>query len=542
MAAIASPLNFAASFCSTRSVSPRFLTVPRLTRYRPLIRHLTMCSRLNSLGSSGDVSPDEEMEFEYEMHYGTSRFKGTPVFVALPVDVVGPAGQVRRKKAMLQSFRALKTAGVEGVVMEVWWGMVEKLEPGVYNWQGYKEIVAMARSYGLKVRAVMAFHQRGSGPEDPYWIPLPQWVLEEMNRDPAIAYSDRHGNISMEYISLGCDHLPVLHGRSPIQVYADFMRNFRDAFRHSFNTTITGIQVGMGPSGELKYPLAPPSQKLAWDRQSHELGEFQCYDKYMLASLNACAGKVGRREWGIGGPFGTSGLMQNPEETEFFRRDEGSWNTPYGKFFLGWYSSMLLLHGERICREAEAIFRGTGVIMSAKLAGIHWHYSTQSHASELTAGYYNTSTRDGFLPIASMFGRYGFSLCCTCFEMRDVVEKQMNITSSPEGFLKQLLVAAGIRNLALEGENNATGLDDESYEQIVRTSKMYSSGGNRTFSFNFLRMDQNLFEYKNWVRFTRFMRQMSYSNIFRARLDFAGNMFRPSTSNGAKLGLAMAGL
>lgn len=39
-----------------------------------------------------------------------------------------------------------------------------------------------------------------------------------------------------------------------------------------------GIQVGMGPAGELRYPSCP-SHKLTWAWRSRELGEFQCYDK-----------------------------------------------------------------------------------------------------------------------------------------------------------------------------------------------------------------------------------------------------------------------
>lgn len=71
---------------------------------------------------------------------------------------------------MAQSFRALTAAGVEGVVMEVWWGLVERDSPRVYNWQGYLEIVMLAKRCGLKVRAVMAFHQCGTGPNDPFWL------------------------------------------------------------------------------------------------------------------------------------------------------------------------------------------------------------------------------------------------------------------------------------------------------------------------------------------------------------------------------------
>lgn len=396
---------------------------------------------------------------------------------------------------------------------------MEREAPGVYDWEGYGEIVAMARRCGLKVRAALAFHQCGTGPGDPFWIPLPQWVVEEMDKDPDIAYSDRFGRRNVEYLSLGCDILPVLRGRSPIQAYADFMRNFRDTFRPFLGGIITGIQVGMGPAGELRYPSCP-IQKLTWAWRTRELGEFQCYDKYMLASLNACARKIGIREWANSGPFGASNLMQDPEGTEFFKTD-GLWNTPYGEFFLGWYSGMLLLHGERICSETETIFRGTKVNTSGKVAAMHWHYGTQSHPSELTAGYYNTSARDGYLPIARIFGRYGFTLSCTCFEKQDADEKQMNPLSSPEGLLRQVLLAARNCDVPMEGENSAVTLDDGSFQQVLKMSKFYSDGlKTPSFSFNFVRMDKNLFEYRNWVSFTRFVKQMSDTDSFRAYLDF----------------------
>ncbi|XP_023553929.1 beta-amylase 1, chloroplastic-like [Cucurbita pepo subsp. pepo] len=532
IAASPSPPSFSpsASFCCSRTDPSCFASFPSISRPYPLTRRIFISSRLNSsifsAAAGGFGSPDNG-DVQYELQHGFSlerRNTGSAVFVTLPLDAVSPAGQVRRRKAMSQSFRALAAAGVEGVVIEVWWGLVETDVPCSYNWKGYLEIVAMARRYGLKVRAVFTFNQNGMGPDDPHWIPLPKWVLEEINKDPDLAYSDRFGRRNMECITLGCDTLPVLRGRSPIQAYADFMRNFRDTFRPYLGAIVTGIQVGMGPGGELRYPSSPP-QKLAWAWRSRELGEFQCYDKYMLASLNACAQNVGMREWGNGGPIGASNLMNNPEQSEFFRGDDGSWNTPYGEFFLRWYSEMLLLHGERLCKEAETIFRGIEVNLSAKLAGIHWHYGTKSHPSELTAGYYNTSIRDGYLPIARMFGRYRFTICCSCFEMKDVAEKQMNPVSSPEGFLRQLLMAARVCDVPLEGENSALGLDDDSFQQVVKMSRVYTDGLEKpSFSFNFVRMDKNMFEYSNWVRFTRFVRQMSdASKLFRAKLDPGSN-------------------
>lgn len=176
MAAIPSPSSFAASiWFKNCSNSPRFLILPLTRLHRPSIQRV--CARLNSSKSSGHVSPDNGGDFQYEMQYGFSPRKASPVFVTLPVDALGPTGQVKRKKAMAQSFRALATAGVEGVVMEVWWGLVEKFKPGFYNWEGYMEIVTLAARYGLKVRAVMAFHQRGSGPEDPCWLVIHHYLI-----------------------------------------------------------------------------------------------------------------------------------------------------------------------------------------------------------------------------------------------------------------------------------------------------------------------------------------------------------------------------
>lgn len=61
-------------------------------------------------------------------------------------------------------------------------------------------------------------------------IPLPPWVLEEVRKNPDLAYTDKAGRRNSEYISLGADNVPALKGRTPVQCYADFMRSFRDNF------------------------------------------------------------------------------------------------------------------------------------------------------------------------------------------------------------------------------------------------------------------------------------------------------------------------
>ncbi|XP_057854416.2 beta-amylase 3, chloroplastic [Cryptomeria japonica] len=492
-------------------------------------------SRAYCMSAEGNESvfpeADPEMLY-YEKQYPTlvspmseGRQEGVPVFVMLPLNIVNLKGQLMKRKAMNVSLMALKSAGVEGIMVNVWWGVVEKDVPGQYNWTGYLEIAEMARRHSLKVQAVMSFHQCGRRGRDSCWIPLPAWVSEEIAKNPDLAYTDREGMRNTECISLGCDTLPVLKGRSPVQVYSDLMRSFRDTFKVFLGQTITEIQLGMGPGGELRYP-SYAADDLTW--QFPGIGEFQCYDKYMSASLKACAEKIGKGEWGVSGPRDAGGYKQWPEETGFFKTN-GSWNTPYGQFFLEWYSRMLLMHGERISAAAKAIFRNTGAKLSGKLGGIHWHYGTESHSAELTAGYFNTSLNDGYLPIAQMFGRHGVTLCCTCFEMLDSEQKPLNANCSPEGLLRQVTFAARKSQVPLSGENSTTRFDEESQKQIIKNSRLCLENSlckekhEPVCSFSFLRMSEQLFRRDNWNHFVRFVRQMADGRTFHPREDKHGS-------------------
>ena len=50
---------------------------------------------------------------------------------------------------MNMSLQVLKSAGVEGIMMDVWWGLVEKEAAGSYNQGGYglMEIGGFLRGY-----------------------------------------------------------------------------------------------------------------------------------------------------------------------------------------------------------------------------------------------------------------------------------------------------------------------------------------------------------------------------------------------------------
>ncbi|CAN6314099.1 unnamed protein product [Urochloa humidicola] len=452
------------------------------------------------------VDGAEAPEAEHAGAAAEARSKsGVPVFVMMPLDTVRKDGNsLNRRKAVEASLAALKSAGVEGIMVDVWWGIAEAEAPGKYNFNGYMELMEMARKNGLKVQAVMSFHQCGGNVGDSVTIPLPKWVLEEMDKDQDLAYTDRSGRRNFEYVSLGCDAMPVLKGRTPIQCYADFMRAFRDHFATYMGNTIVEIQVGMGPAGELRYPSYPESNG-TWAFPG--IGEFQCYDRYMLSSLKAAAEAVGKPEWGNAGPGDSGSYKDWPEDTPFFRR-EGGWNTEYGQFFMSWYSQMLLEHGERILSAATGVFTAVpGVKISVKVAGIHWHYGTRSHAAELTAGYYNTRHHDGYQPIARMLGRHGAVLNFTCVEMRDH-EQPQDAQCRPEALVQQVAAAARDAGVGLAGENALPRYDETAHDQVVATAAEKAEE-DRMVAFTYLRMGPDLFQPENWRRFAAFVKRMS---------------------------------
>ncbi|KAL0051225.1 hypothetical protein WJX82_004079 [Trebouxia sp. C0006] len=112
------------------------------------------------------------------------------------------------------------------------------------------------------------------------------------------------------------------------------------------------IADGGGPCGELRYPSYVETQ--GW--RFPGAGEFQCYDQRALASLAEAAAAVEQPEWGKEGPHDAGEYNSWPEDTGFFRGWGGAWDSPYGHFFMKWYSDNLLLHGERLCKIASSIF------------------------------------------------------------------------------------------------------------------------------------------------------------------------------------------
>lgn len=426
-----------------------------------------------------------------------------PTYVMLPLDTVTLAGKLNHKRALTAGLRALRSVGVTGVMVDVWWGIVERETPGVYDWSAYLELAELVASFGLKLQCVMSFHACGGNVGDCCLVSLPLWVLEVASANPDMLFTDRAGVRNCEYLSFAVDELPVLGGRTPIQVYRDFMDSFVEYFGSHLGEDgiINEVSVGMGPAGELRYP-AYPQGDARWKFPG--IGEFQCYDKSMLSTLEACAEHVGVPEWGTGGPHDAGSYNDWPHDTGFFHPDWGSYRADYGNFFLSWYSGMMVAHGERVAHSANSAFEGLSVKLSAKLPGIHWWHDTTSRAAELTAGYYNSEGHSGYEPVMRMLARNGLSVKFTCVEMRDG-EQPEAARCSPERLLEQVFKDAERLGVEVSGENALPRFDSTAHERMLHNAYR----GPNMSSLTFLRMGECLFKPDNWMRFVHFTRALS---------------------------------
>lgn len=426
---------------------------------------------------------------------------GVRLFIGLPLDAVSGCNTLNHEKAIASGLKALKLLGVEGVELPVWWGVAEKEAMGKYEWSGYLAIAEMAQKVGLKLHVSLCFH--GSKEQK---IPLPEWVSRIGETRPNMFFTDRSGQQYKECLSLSVDNLPVLDGKTPIQVYQDFCESFKFTFAPFLGSTITGITMGLGPDGELRYPshhLPAKSNKIPG------VGEFQCYDKNMLSLLKQHSEATGNSCWGRDGPHDAPSYDQSPNTHNFFKEQGGSWETPYGDFFLSWYSSELISHGNRILSIASETFSNTQVTVSGKLPLMHSWYEMRSHPSELTAGFYNTVTRNGYESVAEMFAKNSCKMLLPGMDLSDEQQPKGSF-SRPELLLDQIKTACRKHEVVISGQNSSISGAPSGFGQI----KKNLLGENGVVDlFTYQRMGAYFFSPEHFPSFTEFVRSLDQPEL-----------------------------
>ncbi|KAI3873408.1 hypothetical protein MKW98_008060 [Papaver atlanticum] len=452
-----------------------------------------------------DTNPDRIMDITtnfQERDFSSSPY--VPVYVMLPLGIINSKSELVDPDGLLKQLRTLKSINVDGVMVDCWWGIVEAHAPQEYNWYGYKRLFQLVRDLNLKLQVVLSFHECGGNVGDDVCIPLPHWIAEVGRNNPDIFFTDKEGRRNPECLSWGIDKERVLRGRTAVEVYFDYMRSFRVEFDEFFQQgVISEIEVGLGPCGELRYPSYPV--KHGWRYPG--IGEFQCYDKYLMKNLTNAAVARGHSFWAHG-PENAGCYTSQPHETGFFC-DGGDYDSYYGRFFLNWYSQILIEHADRVLSLAKLAFEGTSI--AVKLSGVHWWYKTASHAAELTAGFYNPCNRDGYSAIAAMLKKHEAALNFTCVELRTLnqAEDFPEALADPEGLVWQVLNAAWDASIPVASENALVCYDREGYNKILENAKpLNDPDGRHLVAFTYLRLSSYLMEEPNFEEFAHFVKKM----------------------------------
>ncbi|KAM7260452.1 hypothetical protein ACFE04_016193 [Oxalis oulophora] len=348
------------------------------------------------------------------------------LFVGLPLDAVSNCNTINLGRAIAAGLKALKLLGVEGVELPIWWGIVENQNRGIYEWSTYLTLVEMVQKAGLKLHVSLCFNAS----KEPR-ISLPEWVSQIGQSQPGLYFTDCSRQPYTKCLSLGVDDLPVLDGKTPIEVYRDFCESFKSTFSQFMDPTITS------PTG-------------------------------------------------------------------FFHEHGGSWESPYGDFFLSWYSTNLISHCDRLLSMASSTFRDLPATIYGKLPLIHSWYKTCSHPSEVTAGFYNTAEKDGYQAIAEIFAKNSCEVILPGLDLSDKYQPA-NSQSSPELLFAQIRKTCQQHGVQVSGQNSSvSGGAPDSYDRIEKNL----SGENLVKVFTYQRMGAYFFSPEHFPKFTKFVRSL----------------------------------
>ncbi|XP_047308152.1 inactive beta-amylase 9 [Impatiens glandulifera] len=484
-----------AGFFSNHHVNPNLFSLKTTISFTPSFRWPIRSSTSLTLRAYSRSESLPSHRIIADSSTRSSHVNGkTELYVGLPIDAISECNAVNHERAIVVGLKALKLLGVDGVEVSVWWGVVEKNSIGEYDWSGYLALANMVDEIGLKLRISICFHA-----SDKPRIDLPDWVSRIGELQPDIFFTDRAGDRYRNCLSLAVDQSPVLHGKTPVQVYKDFCESFKCSFNHLLGSTITGISIGLGPNGELCYPS---QRKLS---NNVGVGEFQCYDKNMLNNLKQHAEASGNPFWGLSGPHDAPSYDQSPNSGNFFNDDNGSWNAPYGQFFLSWYSSQLMAHGDRILSLAASTFKDSNVEVYGKIPLLPSWYKTQSRPSELTAGFYNIVNRDGYDEIARIFAQN------SCKMILPGMDLSNEALSSPELLTAQIMEACERHGVELSGENSLVSGAAPS-GRLERIEENMAKKGLMS-SFTYQRMGAYFFSPDHFPSFTQFVRRVNQTAL-----------------------------
>ncbi len=387
-----------------------------------------------------------------------------PLLHAFTANVMAPL-LVEDRAEFRRQLAVAKHIGVDGVSVDVWWGLVEKSADQQFNWQYYDDIFADITAAGLNIIPIMAFHQCGGNVGDDCDIPLPTWIWQHyvaqgLSSDD-LQYKSEFGNHSVETVSLWADTRVT-------QQYVEFMQAFASRYA-ALAGNITEINISMGPAGELRYP----------SYNSHDMGRtaypsrggFQAYSSLAIADFRQAMQQKYRQLAVLNTAWQTrlTGFEQimPPADGDVFIQSGAHSNTQYGRDFIAWYHQALLAHGARMLDSALLAFDGSmaNIELGFKIPGIHWKIAAPDNSqrsAELAAGLittaepYSVENGFGYHSIIGLAARYNSAarpvvLHFTALEMID--KPTAADYSMAQSLVHWVGAEAARQQVAVKGEN-----------------------------------------------------------------------------------------
>jgi beta-amylase len=353
--------------------------------------------------------------------------------------------------------KTLKSYGVEGVTIDIWWGVVHS-GPKSYNWEYYDKIDEVVKRVGMKWVPIFSFHQLGDNVNDPKRITLPSHVLA-LAQTKGYLYKDVNGRENYEAVS-------VWATEKVLYLYKEFFSEFYKHFEGRTDA-IKQIYIGLGSAGELRYTSynkdTYPGHGDLWAYSGLAIEAFR---DFVLEKYNGDLSKVAR-SWGINS-INRENIYPPMEGESFFTN--GQHLTQYGKDFFDFYHQSLIKHMKLLVGAGLEVFRAEGsslmkVPLSVKVPGVHWTVGAEGSGkrlAELVAGlvpssspYFLNPSEEGagydelFRQVKSMAS--DMVLDFTCIEKSDYDDSKAN--TMPKSLSRWIIATAKRNGLKLEGEN-----------------------------------------------------------------------------------------
>lgn len=378
---------------------------------------------------------------------------------------------------MKSKLNELKSKGVEGVTIDVWWSLIEKM-PYRYDFSFYKNLFEVVISTGLKINCSLNFH----GYEGPNKIELPQWILSIRSKEE-IFDIDAENNEYKAYISIFADDKKIFgysNLRTPLEIYRDFGLAFYEIFKNYIGKQIKSLIIGVGPHGQLRYP------SFRYGKSDYcKTGEFQS-NSLSISLLEKLDRSV---DWYYFFKKNFGNYIKHPNEKDFFNLnldseqkeecgyigisqyecevvkkctykqnlfdDNALWcfktsfnyKSEIGKKFLKFYSNSLINHGERIMKIFRKIFPITR--LSMKFPSIHWFFKDENRAAEKIIGLQYGDSNEAYEKIFEMSKRNRFSLIFGGLGL----DKEEECKSNPKLILNLMKDLSKKYSVNLIGEN-----------------------------------------------------------------------------------------